>query len=68
MSKHLFSFIVEARVFSIEPKTGEIKVQSMGVGVQAFNKGNARKRVIAYLERQPNVNTVEIVRATKQRT
>jgi len=67
MSKHLDTYIVELRVFSIDPKNGEIKAQGMGVSVQAFNKGNAKKRAIKFVSTMPYVNTVEVIKASHKR-
>lgn len=67
MSKHLADYVVEVRVFSIDPKNGDIKAQSMGLGLKAFNKGNARKRAIKFVSAMPNVNTVEVVKVTQKK-
>lgn len=65
MSKHLKKYNVDARVYYVDMKTKEAKISEVTAELEAFNKGNAKKRAYKNLLKLPDVSEVMIGRARK---
>lgn len=65
MSKQLYDFEVDARVYYVDINTKQAKVQGVGVQLKAYNKGNAKKRAERELSKLKDVDRVEVVKAKK---
>lgn len=65
MSKHLAKYEVDARVYYVDINTKQANIKGVGVQVEAFNKGNAKKRAEKHLLALKDVDKVEILKAKK---
>ena len=65
MSKHTEKYQVDARVYYIDIKTKQAKISEVTAELEAYNKGNARKRAYKNLKKLPDVTEVVIGRTRK---
>lgn len=65
MSKHLAKYEVDARVYYVDTNTKQANIKGVGVQMEAFNKGNAKKRAEKHLLSLKDVDKVEILKAKK---
>lgn len=65
MSKQLYDFEVDARVYYVDTNTKQARVQGVGVQLKAYNKGNAKKRAEKELLKMQDVDKVEVLKAKK---
>lgn len=63
MSKKLAKYEVDARVYYVDINTKQANIKGVGVQMQAFNKGNAKKRAYKHLMTLKDVDKVEILGA-----
>lgn len=65
MSKQLSKYEVDARVYYVDLETNQAQARGVGVQLEAFNKGNAKKRAYKHLIALKDVDKVEILKARK---
>lgn len=67
MSRHTEKYEVMARVYFVDIKTKEVKIQSVTAILDAYNKGNAKKKAEKHLGKLKDVEKVVIERARKHK-